>query len=158
LKLSELFPVAPEIELSGQKYELIYGTRAVIMLNHDYPDTETMKSGERIKAIVSTMLDGIPAMDLVNFCFALLAHTKAFKDKDAFIDMLDVKKLDEYAAAALVAIMNAGITQEQADQLEVLAAQVKKKAMEEIIAQNIAFTDAAVGLAEKNISTQQRES
>ena len=162
MKLTELFPVDSKITLGGKEYELIYNTRAVLQLERDYPDIKdgdkVIEAPQRINKITASMLTGVSATDLINVLFALLLSSKAFLNKDALVDLLEISKFDEYCSAAWVAIVNARITDEQREKLEVLAAQAKKKALGEIMGQSTASTDASADLAEKTISTPPSES
>ena len=158
MKLSELFPVEPKINLGGKDYELIYNTRAVLQLERDYPDITDgdrviESSPHRIAVITGSLLTSVKATDIINLVYAMLLHTKEFPNKDVLIDLLDVGSFDDYCSAAFVAIVNAKITDEQREKLEVLAAQAKKKATKEILEQNTLSTGASADLAATNIST-----
>jgi len=152
MKLSELFPVEPKITIEGKEYELVYNTRAVLRLERDYPDItvdgKTIETPTRVNKVIESMLTGVKAADLINVLHAMLA--KEFPSKEDFIDMLDLKRFDDYCSAAFVAITNARLTEEQIDKLEVLAAQAKKKAQAAIMEQNTASTDASADSAEKS--------
>ena len=155
MKLSELFPVEPKITLAGKDYALIYNTRAVLRLEREYPDItvegKTVETPQRINKVIESMLTGVKASDLINVMHAMLATE--IPSKDDLIDILDLKKFDEYCSAAFVAITNARLTEEQIEKLEVLASQAKKKAQDAIIAQNTASIDASADSAEKNTLT-----
>ena len=167
MKLSELFPVEPKITLGGKDYDLIYSTRSIIALEREYPDVKegdkTIETPQRIAKIANSMLTGVKAADLINILFVMLQEEGPdgkmrfiFPDKDSLIDLLEPSHFEDYCSAAFVAMMNARITDEQREKLEVLASQAKKKVTAEIMAQSIPSTVANADSAKKNTSTPRK--
>jgi hypothetical protein len=136
MKLTELFPEAVKVKILDKEYSVVFGTRALIQLERDYPD-EKKRAG--LLRILPDKKEENPQMqlkiggtvDLVNLLYAGLLHTKAFPDKDLLIDAIEPRDYPDYINAIFSAFINSQATPEQLEKMEVLAESSKSKKNEE---------------------------
>ena len=123
MKLTELFPQLIKIKIQENEYPLKFGTRAVIQMEHDYPDEKERASLLKIQQVDK---DAQPVVkvrsteDLVNLLYAALLHTRAFPDKDSVIDTIEPPDYGDYINAIFAAFMQARATPEQLEKLQVM--------------------------------------
>lgn len=144
MKLTELFPELIKINIQDKQYELKFNTRAILQMEQDYPDA---KEREKLILMDGTDKKGNPLIeirstsDLINLLYAGLLHTKAFTDKDTLTDAIEPVHFGAYTNAVFAAFMQARLTPEQMEKLEVMSeANPKKNKVKGTTQANTPFT------------------
>lgn len=123
MKLTELFPELIKIKIQNKEYELKFNTRAVLQMEKDYPDVKdrealiSMAGVDKKKQPIIAIKDTQALIDLL---YAGLLHTKAFADKDTLTDAIEPRDFGDYTNAVFAAFMQAKLTPEQMEKLEVM--------------------------------------
>lgn len=143
MDLKELFGEKPKVTLiDGSEHELAFTARGLLCLEKQYQGKEMANfeepKGEKASkpAILKDALMvmryfvvkasvGISFDEVCNLLFAGLAHTKEFKDYDAFLDLVDVQKTGDYANKIVIALTEALYTPEQIRKMEAINARAE---------------------------------
>jgi hypothetical protein len=138
MKLLEIFPDMPVLEINGKSYTLEYTMQSERELEKDYG------SYEACLEVIKTAMDKMNTTDLINFLYAGLLHTDLFDvftiNKTHGLKQINRELAKEFLSKQLrrpmrslyiltvsQAFLNTMLTPEQLEMMEVMAAQSQKK-------------------------------
>ena len=124
MDLRELLPKIPKVKIDDKEYELVYSTRAMLLLEDYYPTPQALA------AVIQTIESGMKTSDIINFLQAGLLGAGLNIDKEVLIDKLSPRYFNDYAEAIFKGFLNSRCTEEQLEKLYVASLQSDKKKVE----------------------------
>lgn len=126
MNLNELFPAGTKVCASDKELELQYGVKALIELERKYKNDKFKDAIAIMANFINRLQQGIGLEDMYSLLFIGLLHTKEFKTEDEVMEAFCYHNANKYCEAIAAALMNAYLTPEQLDKMQVMIDRVEE--------------------------------